>query len=53
MAKRANGEGSIYRRKDGRWSCTVSLGYDELTGKRRRKDLYIGKTSFVALNLVR
>jgi phage integrase len=43
MAKRANGEGSIYKRKDGRWSCTVSLGYDELTGKRKRKDLY-GKT---------
>jgi len=25
-AKRANGEGSIYRRKDGRWAASLSLG---------------------------
>ena len=25
MAKRANGEGSIFKRKDGRWAASVSL----------------------------
>ncbi len=25
MAKRGNGEGSIYRRKDGRWTAEMSL----------------------------
>lgn len=31
MAKRANGEGSIYQRKDGRWAGSLSLG----RGKRK------------------
>src|SRR5688572_17159842 len=26
LAKRSNGEGSIYQRKDGRWSASLSLG---------------------------
>ena len=26
MAKRSNGEGTIYQRKDGRWSASLSLG---------------------------
>src|SRR5947207_11028309 len=30
MGKRANGEGSIYQRKDGRWAAVISLG-----GKRK------------------
>ena len=31
MAKRANGEGSIYQRKDGRWAASLSVG----GGKRK------------------
>lgn len=31
MAKRANGEGTIYKRKDGRWCASVSLDF----GKRK------------------
>lgn len=40
--KRANGEGSIFQRKDGRWCATFSLGYDS-NGKMNKKTLY-GKT---------
>ena len=41
MARRAAGEGSIYKRKDGLWTCVLSLGFD---GSRRvRKQVY-GKT---------
>ena len=38
--RRANNEGSIYRRPDGRWCAQVSLGYDPETGKLKRKSLY-------------
>jgi hypothetical protein len=38
MAKRGNREGSIYRRKDGRWAATVSLGWRD--GRRNQKTLY-------------
>jgi len=31
MSRRANGEGSIYQRKDGRWAASISVG----RGKRR------------------
>src|ERR1051326_1122064 len=41
MSKRGQNEGSIYRRKDGRWAGAVSLGY--VGGKLRRKAVY-GKT---------
>ena len=37
MAKRANGEGTIYKRKDGRWCASVSLDFG------KRKYIY-GKT---------
>jgi len=37
MAKRANGEGTIYRRRDGRWAATISLD----NGTRKT---YYGKT---------
>lgn len=37
MAKRANGEGSIYKRKDGLWVAAVTLPPDPLTGKARRR----------------
>ncbi len=38
MAKRGQNEGSIYKRKDGRWAAVVSLGYKD--GKRWRKSFY-------------
>ena len=43
MGKRANGEGSIYRRSDGKWTAAVTIGRDEKTGKLIRKYVY-GKT---------
>ena len=39
--RRGHGEGSIYRRPDGRWTATIDLGWQG--GRRRRKFLY-GKT---------
>lgn len=39
MARRGPSEGSIGRRKDGRWQVRVELGADAL-GKRRRKYFY-------------
>ena len=42
MAKRrGHGEGSIYQRKDGRWTGAVDMGWRD--GKRHRKTVY-GKT---------
>lgn len=41
--KRGNGEGSIYRRKDGRWSGQVTAEKDPSTGKVKRVTVY-GKT---------
>lgn len=38
MARRANNEGSIYQRQDGRWAASLTLGY--VGGKRKRKTLY-------------
>ena len=40
--KRGNNEGTITRRKDGRWEARISLGRDA-TGKVKRITLY-GKT---------
>ena len=37
--KRSDGEGSIRQRKDGRWEGTYSVGVDEATGKRKRKNV--------------
>ena len=42
MAKRADGEGTISKRKDGRWEGRISLGYDG-EGNRIRKTVY-GRT---------
>ncbi len=36
--RRGNGEGSIYKRKDGRWVGVINVGYEG--GKRRRKHFY-------------
>ena len=41
MARRGQNEGSIYKRKDGRWAAVVNLGYKD--GKRWRKSFY-GRT---------
>lgn len=38
MPRRAHGEGTVRRRKDGRWEGRVSLGYDA-QGKRKRKSV--------------
>ena len=41
--KRANGEGSIRKRSDGRWEGRYTAGYDGKTGKRIIKNV-LGKT---------
>ena len=41
--KRANGEGNIRKRKDGRWEGRYTAEYDEKTGKRIIKSV-LGKT---------
>lgn len=41
--KRANGEGSIRKRSDGRWEGRYTAGYDPKTGKRINKSV-LGKT---------
>ena len=38
MARRGNSEGSIYKRKDGRWAAVMDLGWQD--GKRIRKTFY-------------
>lgn len=37
--RRGRNEGSIFQRKDGSWTASLSLGYDD-NGKRKRKDVY-------------
>ena len=41
--KRANGEGDIRKRKDGRWEGRYTAGHDPVTGKRITKNV-LGKT---------
>lgn len=41
--KRANGEGNIRKRKDGRWEGRYTAGYDPKTGKRINKNV-LGRT---------
>ena len=36
--RRGNGEGSVFKRTDGRWAATIDLGYE--TGKRKRRTFY-------------
>ena len=38
--KRANREGTIYQRPDGRWTAQLPVGYDWVTGKVTRKTVY-------------
>jgi integrase len=40
--KRGNGEGSIYRRNDGRWAAEITVGFDE-RGHQIRPRVY-GRT---------
>ena len=40
--RRANNEGSIYQRNDGRWAGVATVGYDD-EGRQKRKVVY-GKT---------
>ena len=35
--KRGNGQGCVYRMPDGKWKVEVTLGYDEVDGKLKRK----------------
>lgn len=37
--KRANGEGNIRKRKDGRWEGRYTAGYDPATGRRINKNV--------------
>src|SRR5499425_1935878 len=41
--KRGNNEGTIARRKDGRWTASITVGRDPATGKPKRAWFY-GKT---------
>ena len=41
-SRRGQGEGAIFKRKDGTWQGAVTVGYDE-NGKQKRKTVY-GKT---------
>ena len=42
LRKRANGEGTIYQRSDGRWAGEVTTGYDNF-GRQQKTRVY-GKT---------
>ena len=48
--KRCNGERNITKRKDGRWECSIMVGFQK-DGRRRRKSFY-GKTRKEALDLM-
>ena len=51
MGRRSNGEGSITKRKDGRWQAAVSVGTDE-NGKLKRKYFYARTKEEVTTKLV-
>src|SRR5579872_1009980 len=46
---RGRGEGSIMKRRDGRWAATISLGWQD--GKRKRQTIYGGSREEVAVEL--
>ncbi len=48
--RRANGEGSIYQRSDGRWAGYVNIGFDE-KGNPKRKTVYGKSQTEVAKKL--
>lgn len=43
MAKRGNGEGTIYKRSNGKWCAAITSGINPKTGKPKREFFY-GKT---------
>ena len=49
MSRRGSTQGTIHRRKDGRWVAAISLGY--AGGRRRRKYLYAKTRQAVASKL--
>jgi integrase len=49
--KRGKGEGSIYKREDGRWCAQVNCGYEN--GKRKRKYIYGDTRVEVASQMVK
>lgn len=49
--RRGRSEGSIFQRKDGRWTASISLGYDG-SGKRKRRVVY-GNTKKEVQNKLR
>lgn len=50
--KRSNGEGSIYKRKDGKWCATITLCNDLLTGKPKRQSFYGNSRQEVSAKLI-
>lgn len=50
--RRGNGEGSIYKRPNGMWCASLTIGYDE-NGKRRRRYIYGRTKTEVAERLAR
>ncbi len=50
--KRANGEGSLRKRKDGRWEGRYTAGYDPATGKPIHKSV-LAKTQAEAKDRLR
>ena len=48
--RRANDEGSIYQRSDGRWAGSITIGYDE-KGQQKKKTVYGNNQTEVAKKL--
>jgi integrase len=51
MAKRGTNEGSIFRRKDGRWVGSLNMGWED--GKRKRKHFYAATAAEVRDQLLK
>jgi len=51
MAKRGTNEGSIFRRKDGRWVGSLNLGWED--GKRKRRHFYAATAAAVREELLK
>ena len=49
--RRSNGEGSVHKRADGRWECTIMIGFQS-DGRRKRKTFY-GRTRAEAIEKMR
>ena len=49
--RRSNGEGSIFRRSNGKWCGQIGLGYD-INGIRKRKTVFGSTRAEVAKKLI-